>query len=267
MPAPDTRPLAVVTGASSGIGLELAKQFAQHDYDLVLAAEDTELNGATRECESLGASVQAVQVDLATYDGVERLASALHSLDRPVEALAVNAGVGVGGEFVDTTNLEDELRLINLNVVSSVHLAKRVLPDMVQRGRGRVLFTSSIAAMMPATFQVVYGASKSFVQSFSEGLREELKDTGVSVTALMPGPTETEFFERADLDDTRVGAADKDDAAQVARQGFDALMAGKEKVLAGSITTRAMSAASKGMPDRAKAKMHAKMSEPGSADS
>ena len=266
MPTSDVRPLAVVTGASSGIGLELAKQFAAHDCDVVMVAEDAELNDAARGFAAAGTQVHAVQVDLATYDGVERLCTSLDALGRPVDALALNAGVGVGGDFVDDTNLEDELRLIDLNVVSTVHLAKRLLPAMVERGRGRVLFTSSVAAMMPAAFQVVYGASKAFVQSFSEGLREELKDSGVTLTALMPGPTETEFFERADMEDTRVGAGNKDDAARVAEQGFEALMAGKEKVLAGSVATRAMGAASKITPDRAKAKMHAHMAEPGSAD-
>jgi uncharacterized protein len=267
MAAAGSRPLAVVTGASSGIGLELAVQFAEHGFDLLIAAEDAELTDAVRTCEAPGASVQAEQVDLATYEGVERLYAAIATMNRPVDALALNAGIGAGGGFVDGSTLDAELRLIQLNVVSSVHLAKRVIPDMVQRGSGRVLFTSSIAAMMPSPFQVVYGASKSFVQSLSEGLRHELKDTGVSVTALMPGPTETEFFERAGLEDTQVGAGDKDDARLVAKQGFEALMAGKEKVLAGSIKTRAMGAYSKVAPDSAKAKMHGKMSEPGSASS
>jgi uncharacterized protein len=186
--------------------------------------------------------------------------------DGPLEAMAINAGVGAGGEFVDGTDLDDELKLVNLNVVSTVHLAKRVLPGMVDRGRGQVLLTSSIASMMPSTYLAVYGASKSFVQSFPEALREELKETGVTATAMMPSPTETEFFERADMMDTKVGSDDKDDPATVARQGFEALMAGKEKVLAGSIKTRAMGALSKVAPDRVKAKQHAGMARPGSAN-
>jgi uncharacterized protein len=266
MATAEARPLALVTGASSGIGLELAKQFARNGFDLVLAAEDSELADAVHECESAGASVLSAQVDLARYEGVEELWAAANGAGRPLDAVAINAGVGAGGEFVEGTDLDDELTLVNLNVVSTVHLAKRVLPDMVERGQGRVLFTSSIASMMPSTYQAVYGASKSFVQSFSEALREELKDTGVTVTALMPGPTETEFFERADMLDTSVGSEEKDDPAQVARQGFEALMSGREKVLAGSIKTRAMATVSKVMPDRAKAKQHASMAEPGSAE-
>jgi short-subunit dehydrogenase len=147
-----------------------------------------------------------------------------------------------------------------------VHLAKRVLPDMVARNAGDVLFTSSVASMMPGTYQAVYNASKSFVQSFAEALRNELKDTDVTITSLMPGPTDTQFFERADMMDTKVGQSSKDDPAVVAKQGFEALMKGKEKVVAGSAKTRVQGAASKVMPDSAKAEMHRKMAEPGGGD-
>jgi len=188
MTSPSTKPFAVVTGASSGIGYELAKQFAQHGFDLLVAAEDAGIAEAARAFEGLGAGVESLQVDLATYDGVENLYAKIASSGRPVEAIALNAGVGVGGDFTRGTELRDELNLIALNVTSPVHLAKRVLKDMVARGQGRVLFTSSIAATMPAPFEAVYGASKAFLLSFAEALRNELKDTGVTVTALMPGP-------------------------------------------------------------------------------
>ncbi|HET7327965.1 MAG TPA: SDR family NAD(P)-dependent oxidoreductase [Nocardioidaceae bacterium] len=267
MTVADTKPLAVVTGASSGIGLELAKQFADNGYDLIIAAEDDALDGAVSTIGNLGAAVKVARVDLATYDGVERLWSTIESNGRAVDAIAINAGVGAGGDFTRDVALDDELALIQLNVVSTVHLAKRVLPGMVERGNGRVLFTSSIAAMMPSPFQAVYGASKSFVQSLAEGLRVELEGTGVTVTALMPGPTETDFFRRADMEDTKIGSESKDDAAQVARQGYDALMSGKEKVIAGSVKTRAMGESAKVTPDHAKAKMHRSIAEPGSADS
>jgi uncharacterized protein len=213
------RPLAVVTGASSGIGYELAKQFAEHGFDLVIAAESDTLREAAQSLANMGAEVEAVQVDLANYDGVERLYNKIRSLGRPVEAIAINAGVGINGHFVHETDLHDEINLINLNVVSAVHLAKRVLPDMVARGQGRVLFTSSIAALMPGPFYAVYAASKAFIQSFAQAIRNELKDTGVTVTALQPGPTDTEFFERADMTDTLAGTSSKDDPAKVARQG------------------------------------------------
>src|SRR4051794_15198011 len=207
---PASKPLAVVTGASSGIGLELAKQFARHDFDLVIAAEDAELAAAAAELQGLGASVEAVRVDLATPEGVEELASRVTASARPVHSLALNAGRGAGGAFVNGTPLEDELEIVDLNCRSTVHLAKRLVPAMVSRGEGRVLVTSSIASAMPGPYQTVYNASKSFTQAFALGLREELSDTGVTVTALMPGPTDTEFFDRADLHDTKLGSGPKD---------------------------------------------------------
>jgi short-subunit dehydrogenase len=173
--------------------------------------------------------------------------------------------VGVGGDFARDTDLQDELNLINLNVVSTVHLAKRVVKDMVSNGKGRILFTSSIAALMPAPFEAVYGASKAFVHSFAEALRNELKDTGVTVTSLMPGPTDTNFFHRADMDDTKVAQDKKDDPSEVAKQGFEALMAGKDSIIAGSLKTKIMGMGSKLMPDTVKAELHSKLSEPGSA--
>jgi len=262
------RPFAVVTGASSGIGYELARQFAEHGYDLLIAAEDPTIEEAAaslrRDAETVVAPVRA---DLATYDGVEELHSAIAATGRPVDAIAINAGRGAGGDFARDTDLRDELNIIALNVTSTVHLAKRVLPEMVERGRGRVLFTSSIAARMPGSFQAVYNASKSFVQSFAEAVRNELKDTGVTVTALMPGPTDTNFFERADMLDTRVGTSDsKDDPALVARQGFEALMKGEDHVVAGSLKTKVQAATAKVAPEEMTAEMHRKLAEPGSGE-
>ena len=263
---PSTRPLAVVTGASSGIGYELARQFAQNGFDILAAAEDSGIDTAAASLtRDGGGSVQPVRVDLATYDGVESLYRAIVEAGRPVAAIALNAGRGIGGDFARDTDLRDELNVIDVNVTSTVHLAKRVLPDMVARGEGRVLFTSSIASTMPGTFQAVYNASKSFVQSFALALRNELKDTGVTVTSLMPGPTETEFFERAEMLDTNVGASEKDDPARVAKQGFEALMKGEERVVGGGMKTKAMAAAAKVTPDSMKAAQHRKMAEPGSA--
>src|SRR4051812_14407609 len=141
------RPLAVVTGASSGIGLELAKQFAENGFDLVIAAEDEELTEAGRELGD--AVVDSVQVDLATSGGVVDLWARVRETGRPLEAAALNAGVGAGGAFATDTDLGDELKLIDLNVRSTIHLAKYVVKDMVGRGSGRILFTSSIGATMP----------------------------------------------------------------------------------------------------------------------
>ncbi|MBW3608334.1 MAG: SDR family NAD(P)-dependent oxidoreductase [Actinobacteria bacterium] len=257
------RPLALVTGASSGIGYELARQFADNGFDLVVTAEDAELVSAAERFREDGAQVTAVRVDLATAGGVDELYGTVRAAGRPLAAAALNAGVGAGGAFATDTELADELRVIDLNVRSTVHLAKYVVRDMVARGEGRILFSSSIAATMPGAFQAVYNASKSFVQSFAVALREELKDSGVTITSLMPGPTDTEFFERADMLDTRVGSGPKDDPSDVARMGFQALMSGDERVIAASMKTKLQGRASGALPDGAKAKMHRKMAEPG----
>jgi short-subunit dehydrogenase len=261
-----SRPLAVVTGASSGIGFELARVFAEEGFDLLIAAEDEELEPACRELNQMTASVEAARVDLANPEGVERLFERIQAGARPVDALALNAGIGAGGAFATETELSDELKLIDLNVRSTVHLCKLVVAGMVERDQGRILFTSSVASTMPGAFQAVYNASKSFVQSFALALRNELKETGVTVTSLMPGPTDTEFFARAEMEDTRVGAGDKDDPAEVARQGYEALMEGKERVVGGSFKNKLQVAASRVLPDSEKAEMHRKMAEPGSAE-
>src|SRR4051795_11632795 len=242
MTSSQKKPLALVTGASSGIGLELARQFGQNGFDLVIAAEDAGLTSAAAELRQTGAEVQPVQVDLRTPDGVASLYAAATADGHPLDAVALNAGVGRGGAFIDNP-LADEQEIIDLNITSTVHLAKLVLKDMAARGAGKVLITSSIASTMPGSFQAVYNASKSFLQSFAEALQEELKDTGVTITSLMPGPTETEFFERADMLDTKVGQSSKDDPAQVAAQGFAALMKGEAKLVAGSLKTKAQGVA------------------------
>jgi uncharacterized protein len=258
------RKLAVVTGASSGIGLELAGEFADHDFDLVLCAEDEGLRAAAESCQQRGASVTAVQVDLRTPQGVEDLYAQIGGLGRPVDAAAVNAGVGRGGVFWETP-LADLLEVVDLNVRSTMHLTRLLLADMVARGEGRLLLTSSIASTMPGTYQAAYNASKSYVQSMAEALQQELKEKGseVTVTSLMPGPTETEFFSRAEMDDTPIGQGKKDDPSKVAKMGFEALMAGKDRVVAASLGTKAQEAAAKVLPDAVKAKMHAKQAEPG----
>ncbi|MET0558444.1 MAG: SDR family NAD(P)-dependent oxidoreductase [Solirubrobacterales bacterium] len=261
------RPLAVVTGASSGIGFELAKVFAEEGFDLIIAAEDEELQSAYGELNQMTACVEAARVDLAKPQGVEDLYERIKATTRPVEALALNAGVGAGGEFARETELAKELNLIDLNVRSTVHLCKLVLRDMVARDQGRILFTSSIASTMPGSYQAVYNASKSFVQSFALAIRNELKETGVTVTSLMPGPTETEFFARAEMEDTKLGSEEKDDPGEVARQGYEALMEGREKVVGGSFKNKVQTVAGKVIPDGVKAEMHRKMAEPGSAKS
>jgi len=265
MATSSTKQFAVITGASSGIGYELAKQFAQNGFDLLIASAGDGINSAARDIEALGVSVQPVQADLATHEGVHQLQSAIHATGRPLDAIAINAGVGVSGRFVET-DLGEELNMIALNVTSTVHLAKHVVKDMVARGSGRILFTASIAGAMPTPYEAIYGATKAFIRSFSQSLREELKDTGVSVTALMPGATETNFFHRAGADDTKLGAGKKDDAAEVAKEGYEALMAGKDHVVAGSFKNKLEAAAGYALPDPLVAKAHAGAAKPGSAN-
>jgi short-subunit dehydrogenase len=252
------RPLAVVTGASTGIGYELAKLFAEDGYDLIVAA-DTPLAEAQQAFEALGATVESVQTDLATPEGVEELYGKIG--DRPVDALAANAGHGLGKGFLDQ-DWDDIRHVINTNVTGTTQLLHLVGRDMRERGRGEILLTGSIAGLMPGTFQAVYNASKAYVDSFSFALRNELKDSGVTVTVLMPGPTDTEFFERADLMDTVVGQGKKMDAAKVAKIGYQALKRGDGDVVAG-IGNKIQAAVAAVTPESALAEMHRKQAEPG----
>lgn len=254
------RPLAVVTGASSGIGYELAKLFASDGYDLIIAA-DRPLSEAEQGIRSSGAQqVESVQVDLSTKEGVHQLVQAIGG--RKVDALCANAGHGLGQAFLDQ-DIDEALHVINTNVVGTTHLVWHVGRAMRERGQGRILITSSIASQLPGTFQAVYNASKSYDQSFAMALRAELKDTGVSVTALLPGATDTEFFERADMEDTKVGTVKKDDPADVAKTGYEALMKGEEQVVHG-FKNKVQVAAAHVLPDSVKAEQHRKMAEPGS---
>jgi short-subunit dehydrogenase len=260
----ETKKFAVITGASSGIGYHLAKVFAENGYDLLVNSGSEKIDVAAKDFEALGVNVDAVEADLISYDGVEQLWAAIESKHRPVDAIAINAGIGVGGDFVRETSLEEELKMIALNVSSTVHLAKRVLPGMVERGEGKVLITSSIAGTMPTPLEAVYGATKAFGLSLVQSLRNELKDTGVTVTALQPGATNTNFFHRAGLDDTEVGSEGKfeNDPADVARQGYEALMAGKNHVFSASMKTKIQGELGKFIPESVKAEQHRKMAEP-----
>lgn len=255
--------LAVVTGASSGIGYNLAKVFAENGYDLVIGAEDAGIEKAAADLKALGVQVKAQKTDLATVDGCKSFWEGVEALDRKVDAVAINAGVGVGGLFVDT-DLEKELNLVRLNVESTVHLAKYAARKLVAQKDGKILITSSIAAEMVAPQEAVYAASKAFDLSFAKSLRYELKDTGVSVTALQPGPVDTNFFERAGMGQTKVGVDGKHDSEpyDVAQQGFKALMAGEEHVYAASLKTKLEGSMMGLVPDALKAKMHEMMTEP-----
>lgn len=248
------RPLALVTGASSGIGYELAKVFAKNGYDLLIVAQSDKLKKAQADFQNIGSEVICVQVDLASSDGVDSLCQKLEDLDRPIDVLVVNAGVGVGGEF-SLTDLHDELNMVKLNVLYPLTLTKFVLKEMLKRGEGKILFTSSIAADMPGPYYAVYAATKAFLQSFAEALRCEVKNQGVTVTALQPGATKTNFFDRAGIEESQESMEKMDDPAQVAQDGFDALMAGKDHVVAGSFKNKVQSVIGKIVPESVGAKM------------
>lgn len=253
--------LAVVTGASSGIGYELAKVFAEEGFPLIVASEDLGIFAAAENFRDYGIQVEPVRVDLATFSGVELLYQKIREMDVPLECVAINAGVGAAGAFLDT-NLEKELNLIQLNIASVVHLTKLILPDLVARDNGYILLTSSIAAEMPGPYEAVYAASKAFVQSFAEALSIELKDTHVSVTALQPGATDTNFFARAGMLDTRVGQGRKDDPAGIAREGFDAMMSRKDHHVAGSFMNKIQVTFAKLISQHQSGVLHEKYSKP-----
>jgi uncharacterized protein len=211
---PASRPLAIVTGASRGIGYELAVQFAKNGFDLIVAAEDDGVAAAARRLEEHGGQAAAVQADLATFDGVENLYLAVQSMACPIAALAINAGAGagVGGDFVVGNLLADELRLVSLNVTTTVHLTKRVLADMIAHNGGKVLLASSAAAAGSVPYHATYAASNAFLRSFAEALSYELRDTPLTITAM-------------------IGQAyGNDDPAHIARLGFEALLAGRNHV-------------------------------------
>lgn len=255
--------LAVVTGASSGIGYNLAKVFAENGFDLVIASNDDRLEKARADFEAMGVQVKAVEADLATYEGVKTFWREVESMGRPVDAAAVNAGVGVGGLFAET-DLDEEINLVRTNVEGTVHLTKYVVQHMVKRGQGRILITASIASEMVAPREAVYAASKAFDLSFAKSLRAELEDTGVTVTALQPGPVDTDFFHRAGMDNTQVGQEGKKDSEpyDVAKQGYEALMKGKKHVYAADLKTKVEGAMANITPDAVKAAMHEKMAKP-----
>lgn len=263
--ASQTSGLAVVTGASSGIGLELAKIAALKGYDLIVAADEPQINDMAAYLHDFGVSVQSVQADLSTIEGVDRLIENIEADGRSVDLLMANAGRGLGKGFLDQ-DFAEARKVVDTNIVGTIYLVQQVGNLMRSRGQGRILLTGSIAGFMPGSYQAVYNGTKAFINSFSFALREELKDTGITVSCLMPGPTDTEFFKRADLMDTSVGQAKKDDPAEVAKVGFEAMMDGEGDVVSGW-KNKLQVAVANVTPASVLAHQHAKMAEPGSGKS
>ena len=254
-----SRKLAIVSGASSGIGLEIAKLAAQDGYDLIVAA-DTPFVEAGPALKDLGVDVREVEGDLATEQGVEQLLSVVGN--REVDVLVANAGHGLGHGFLDQS--PDEWRhIIDTNITGTLLLVQPIARRMVERGEGRILITGSIAGHLAGTFQAVYNGSKAFIDSFSAALNQEIKESGVTVTCLKPGATETEFFHRAELDDTKVGQAKKDDPAEVAQTGWDAMKKGEPAVIHG-LKNKIQVAGASILTDATTAKIHRAEVEPGS---
>src|ERR1700704_3591447 len=255
------RQLAVMTGASTGIGLELARECAKNEFDVLIAANESEIESAAEELRREGGTVETVHADLATTEGVDQLYEKIGG--RPVAALLANAGRGLGHAFLDQ-DFKDARYVIETNVTGTVYLIHKVGRDMRSRNHGRILVTGSIAGFMPGSYQAIYNGTKAFLDSFSYALREELKDTNVTVTCLMPGATETEFFRRADMLDTKVGTAKKDDPADVAKNGFKAMMSGEGGVVSGW-QNKVEAVAAHVIPSERLAKKHSEMAAPGTA--
>ena len=256
-----TRPFAIVTGASTGIGFELAKRCANEGYDLLIAADEPEIEKAAASLRTDDGKVEALKADLATIEGVDKLYAAARG--RQVDALLANAGRGLGHAFLDQ-DFEKARRVVDTNIIGTIYLIHKVGNDMRRRNAGKILIVGSIAGFIPGSFQAVYNGTKAFLNSFSFALREELKDTKVTVTCLMPGATETEFFRRADMMDTAVGTAEKDDPAEVANNGFDAMIKGEGDVVSG-FKNKVQSAAANVTPASVLASQHRKKAEPGTA--
>jgi short-subunit dehydrogenase len=250
--------LALITGASSGIGFELAKIFAKNGYDLLIVSHTEKIEDKAEELKGFGVQVESIESDLASREGAKNVYQKVQSLGRPVDVLAVNAGVGVSGTAWEVP-IEEQLNLIDLNVRSLVELTSYVLKDMVEANSGKILMTSSIAAEMPGPYYAVYAASKAFIQSYCEAIRFEVKESklDIAVTSLQPGPTDTEFFKTAGMEDTKAGQGKKDDPALVAQDGFDALMANKDHVVAGSFKNKVQTVVGKFISEEAGAKAHA----------
>lgn len=255
--------LALVTGASSGIGYCLAMELARRGYDLVVCSSGERLDSASADLRSTGVEVTPIMEDLSTRPGVNNLWNTVMDIGRPIDVACINAGIGAGGKFAET-DLETELKMVELNCVGVVQLAKHVVQHMLALNAGRILITSSIAGEMVAPREAVYAATKAFDLSLAHSLRYELRDTGVSVTALQPGPTDTDFFHRAGMDNTETGTEGKHESQpeDVARQGLDALFAGDDHVYAASMKTKMEGALANVIPGSVKGAMHEKMAKP-----
>ncbi len=257
--------LAIVTGASTGIGFELASLAAKDGYDVIVVANEPLIDAAAADFKQFGTQVTAVEADLSTLEGVDQLLAATNG--RPVDVLCANAGKGLGHAFLDQ-RVEDWRHVIDTNITGTIYLLQKVLKEMVARNEGKVLVTGSIAGYMPGSFQAVYNSTKSFVDYFTDAIRDEIKDAdGVTITTLKPGPVDTEFFARGDMLDTSVGDPESDsrrDPALVAKDGWDAMNRGDASIFSG-LSVKVQGMLANVLPAKVLAAMHRNMAEPGTA--
>lgn len=253
-----SRPLAIITGGSSGIGLELAKQFAANGFDLAISGASERVFSSADDLRSPETDVYPCQADAATYDGVEQFWRFIKDLDRPIDTAVLNVGIGIGGEFAKTS-LEDELRMVAINVSGTVHMAKRVVQDMVPRRSGRIMIVSSLSATTPTPYEAVYGPTKAFDFMFAEALREEMKAYNIVVTALLPGATDSDFHKNAGMGNSTIGRGHKNDKVEVARQGFEALMNDVDHVVGGDRATKEQALQNRTTPYELMARRHAEI--------
>lgn len=225
------QPFAVITGASTSLGFELARQFGLGGYDILIASGDNDIFTIQEKLEEEGIIVEAMKVNLGSFAGVENLYQRIIKSGKAVDALAINTTFGPGGDFTET-NLNEEIKLINLNLLATIHLVKRVLPEMKERESGKILFSS----VMPSPYEAVFDASTAFIKTFADALRNEVRGHNIQITTLAPEHgTEAQF---------------ENELSEIARHGFEALMAGKEKALATNFLSRIQEVAQKLFPEK-----------------
>lgn len=256
--------LAIITGASTGIGFELASVAAQEGFDIIVVADETLIHAAAADFRVHGTNVTSVESDLSTFKGVDELL--LHLGDRRIDILCANAGTGYGGAFLTLTP-EEWKHSVDTNITGTVYLVQQILHKMVKQNEGRILVTGSIVGYIPGSFNAIYNATKAFIDNFTDALRDELKDVeNVTLTTLMPGATDTPFFARADMLDTEIGKnQNKADPADVARAGWDAMLSGQDRIVPGFINKMQVAVAGI-VPPAILAGMHRKLAEPHKAE-
>jgi short-subunit dehydrogenase len=254
-----SRPLAFVTGGTSGIGFALAAQLAEHGHDVAISGSSDRVHSSAERLRKRGVEAWSHRADAGTYDGVESFWCFVEAVGRPVAVAVLNVGIATSGSFADTA-LDDHLKVLAINVTGTTHMAKRVVDHMIANGSGRILIVSSISATTPTPYEGVYGATKAFGYSLAESLREELREHGINVTALLPGATDSDFHTNAGMgEDTPIGRLEKFPREEVARLGYEGLMAGDDMVFGGGDDAREALERNRTTPEPVKAAAHARL--------